>query len=75
MPEVIFNGPAGRLEGRFHESKTTNAPIAMVLHPHPRFGGPIPSAWNTASSPRSATGRKPWPALNWAITGPCTGGP
>ena len=39
MPEVIFNGPAGRLEGRFHESKTVNAPIAMVLHPHPCFGG------------------------------------
>ncbi|MDA1098979.1 MAG: alpha/beta hydrolase [Proteobacteria bacterium] len=39
MPEVIFNGPAGRLEGRFHESKAANAPIAMVLHPHPRFGG------------------------------------
>ncbi|MBL6951034.1 MAG: alpha/beta hydrolase [Alphaproteobacteria bacterium] len=39
MPEVIFNGPAGRLEGRFYESKLSNAPIAMVLHPHPRFGG------------------------------------
>ena len=21
MPEVIFNGPAGRLEGRYHPSK------------------------------------------------------
>ena len=39
MPEVIFNGPVGRLEGRYHESKQTNAPIAIVLHPHPRFGG------------------------------------
>ncbi len=39
MPEVIFNGPAGRLEGRFHPGKKRNAPIAMILHLHPRFGG------------------------------------
>ena len=39
MPEVIFNGPAGRLEGRFHPAKRRNAPIALVLHLHPQFGG------------------------------------
>jgi uncharacterized protein len=39
MPEVIFTGPAGRLEGRYHPAKQKNAPIAMVLHPHPQFGG------------------------------------
>lgn len=39
MPEVIFNGPDGRLEGRYHHSKTTNAPIALLLHPHPQHGG------------------------------------
>jgi hypothetical protein len=39
MPEVIFTGPAGRLEGRYQPSKTKSAPIAMVLHPHPKFGG------------------------------------
>nr|WP_268902561.1 alpha/beta hydrolase [Brucella endophytica] len=39
MPEVIFNGPAGRLEGRYQPSKEKNAPIAMILHPHPQFGG------------------------------------
>ena len=39
MPEVIFNGPAGRLEGRLHPSKNRKAPIALILHPHPRFGG------------------------------------
>ena len=39
MPEVIFSGPAGRLEGRFHQSGTRGAPIAIVLHPHPQFGG------------------------------------
>lgn len=39
MPEVIFNGPAGRIEGRFQPAKKRNAPIALVLHPHPQFGG------------------------------------
>jgi alpha/beta superfamily hydrolase len=39
MPEVIFNGPEGRLEGRYHHSKVTNAPIALLLHPHPQHGG------------------------------------
>ena len=39
MPEVIFTGPDGRLEGRYQPSTRKTAPIAMVLHPHPRFGG------------------------------------
>lgn len=39
MPEVIFNGPAGRLEGRYQPSKEKSAPIAIILHPHPQFGG------------------------------------
>ncbi|WP_299398917.1 alpha/beta hydrolase [Pelagibius sp.] len=39
MPDVIFNGPEGRLEGRYHHSKQPNAPIALMLHPHPQHGG------------------------------------
>ena len=39
MPEVIFTGSAGRIEGRFHPAKQKNAPIAIILHPHPQFGG------------------------------------
>ena len=39
MPEVIFNGPAGRLEGRYQPGKGQNVPIAIILHPHPQFGG------------------------------------
>ena len=39
MPEVIFNGPEGRLEGRYHHGKGPNAPLALLLHPHPKFGG------------------------------------
>ena len=39
MPEVIFNGPAGRIEGRYHQNKEIGSPIAIILHPHPQFGG------------------------------------
>ncbi len=39
MPEIVFNGPDGRLEGRYHHSRVSNAPIALVLHPHPQHGG------------------------------------
>ena len=39
MPEVIFTGPAGRIEGRYHPARIKHAPIAIVLHPHPQFGG------------------------------------
>ena len=39
MPEVIFAGPDGRLEGRYHPQKDRDAPIAIVLHPHPLYGG------------------------------------
>jgi hypothetical protein len=39
MPEVIFNGPEGRLEGRYHHNRAPNAPIALMLHPHPQHGG------------------------------------
>ena len=43
MPEVIFPGPEGRLEGRYHPQKDRDAPIAIILHPHPQFGGTIKS--------------------------------
>jgi len=39
MPEVIFPGPDGRLEGRYHPQKSKDAPIAIILHPHPVYGG------------------------------------
>lgn len=39
MPEVIFPGPEGRLEGRYHPQPQRDAPIAIILHPHPQFGG------------------------------------
>lgn len=39
VKEVIFNGPEGRIEGKYHHSDERNAPIALVLHPHPLHGG------------------------------------
>lgn len=39
MPEIIFSGPEGRIEGRYQHSATPGAPIALVLHPHPLYGG------------------------------------
>ncbi|AIK97032.1 alpha/beta hydrolase [Candidatus Odyssella acanthamoebae] len=39
MAEVIFNGAAGRIEGRYHQNAREDAPIALILHPNPQFGG------------------------------------
>jgi alpha/beta superfamily hydrolase len=39
MPEVNINGPAGRIEARYHHVGRPDAPIAIILHPHPQFGG------------------------------------
>jgi alpha/beta superfamily hydrolase len=39
MPEVMFAGPDGRLEGRYHHAKEAGAPVALILHPHPLHGG------------------------------------
>ena len=39
MPEVIINGPEGRLEGRYTHGAEPDAPIALFLHPHPQHGG------------------------------------
>jgi len=39
MPEVIFAGPDGRLEARYHPDPSPDAPLALVLHPHPKYGG------------------------------------
>ncbi|OFW79892.1 MAG: alpha/beta hydrolase [Alphaproteobacteria bacterium RIFCSPLOWO2_01_FULL_40_26] len=39
MPEVIINGPAGRLEGRYHQNDNPKSPVILLLHPHPLYGG------------------------------------
>ncbi|MBE6445874.1 MAG: alpha/beta hydrolase [Alphaproteobacteria bacterium] len=39
MAEVFFQGPFGRLEGRFFESENPKAPFVLVLPPSPIQGG------------------------------------
>ena len=39
MPEVIINGPEGRIEARYKPSTKAEAPIALILHPEPNQGG------------------------------------
>jgi len=39
MSRVYFNGPEGRIEGMYVKAKAYNAPVALVLHPHPLYGG------------------------------------
>ena len=39
MPEVIINGPEGRIEARYHHVAESGAPMALLLHPHPKHGG------------------------------------
>lgn len=39
MPKIFFNGPAGRIEGKLNQATDERAPIALVLHPHPKYGG------------------------------------
>lgn len=35
----VLTGAAGRIEGRYSQGKSDNAPIALILHPHPKAGG------------------------------------
>ncbi len=39
MPELIINGPVGRLEARYNHETASDSPIALILHPHPQLGG------------------------------------
>lgn len=39
MAEVFFYGPAGRIEAKYFQSQNSKAPVALVLHPHPLYGG------------------------------------
>ena len=37
--EVFIPGPAGRLEAKYYKGKKITAPIALILQPHPQYGG------------------------------------
>ena len=37
--EIFIPGPAGRLEAKYYKNPKFGAPVAIVLHPHPQYGG------------------------------------
>ena len=37
--EIFIPGPSGRLECKYFKSKKRGSPVAIVLHPHPQYGG------------------------------------
>jgi len=37
--EIFIPGPVGRLEAKYFKSNKNTSPIALVLHPHPQYGG------------------------------------
>ena len=39
IAEIFIPGPAGRLEAKYFKSNNNTSPIALVLQPHPQYGG------------------------------------
>src|SRR5271156_3136159 len=39
MPELVLTGAAGRIEAQYSPRKEETAPIALILHQHPKAGG------------------------------------
>src|SRR6056300_98954 len=37
--EIFIPGPAGRIEAKYFKSKKNTSPVALVLQPHPQYGG------------------------------------
>jgi len=37
--EIFIPGPSGRIQARYCKSKLQDAPVALVLQPHPQYGG------------------------------------
>ena len=37
--EIFIPGPCGRIQAKYFKSKQSGAPVAIVLQPHPQYGG------------------------------------
>ena len=37
--EIFIPGPSGRIHAIYFKNKQQGAPVALVLHPHPQYGG------------------------------------
>ena len=39
ISELFIPGPAGRIEAKYFKNNKNTAPVALVLQPHPQYGG------------------------------------
>ncbi|WP_025264088.1 alpha/beta hydrolase [Wolbachia endosymbiont of Onchocerca volvulus] len=39
MVEVFLNNATKKIEGEYYQSKNANAPVVLILHHHPQYGG------------------------------------
>ena len=39
VKEIVFTGPDGKLVGKYKRGQSLNPPVALILHPHPLYGG------------------------------------
>ena len=39
ISEIFIPGTVGRLEAKYYKSIKNTSPIALILHPHPQYGG------------------------------------
>ena len=37
--EIFIPGPSGRIQATYYKSKQLGAPVALILSPHPQYGG------------------------------------
>ena len=37
--EIFIPGPSGRIQAKYFKSKQESAPVALILQPHPQYGG------------------------------------
>ena len=37
--EIFIPGPSGKIQAKYFKNKKQGAPIALVLQPHPQYGG------------------------------------
>jgi uncharacterized protein len=37
--EIFIPGPSGRIQAKYFKSSQQGAPVALILHPHPQYGG------------------------------------
>ena len=37
--EIFIPGPSGRIQAKYFKSQSKNPPVALILHPHPQYGG------------------------------------